>query len=85
MIDPRLEKIVDKMVRNFATDIDVGPIEMNQVSYRHDWVTSDESSPSGKIIFVCRRCGIKDVSPVKEEYETRLCKRRRINESNSFS
>lgn len=40
----------------------------------HDWKLSDKTTPSGKLLYVCRNCGIEDPAPVKSMYEYRPCK-----------
>jgi hypothetical protein len=42
--------------------------------YSHDWrYVKNKTTPSGKILYRCARCGIEDPAPVKIQYEHRKC------------
>lgn len=48
--------------------------------YVHDWKLTGKTTPSGKILYKCSRCGITDPAPVKPKYEHRPCKNNQPNE-----
>ncbi len=43
------------------------------MDYIHKWAPSEECTPSGKMLFVCKKCGLRDVAPVKAVFERRRC------------
>ena len=40
----------------------------------HRWRLTAYTSPSGKMMYHCPVCKIYDPAPVKDKYETRICK-----------
>ena len=46
---------------------------VQKVSYKHDWDPSEYRSVSGKMLFVCKKCGLFNTAPVKEEFEHHPC------------
>jgi hypothetical protein len=40
---------------------------------QHEWELSEKTTPSGKVLWECKRCGLSDPAPVKPEYERTKC------------
>lgn len=48
-----------------------------EAKYRHKWRLSRHTTPSGKLLYYCPRCGLYDPAPCKAKYENRVCERGR--------
>jgi len=55
--------------------IDPDPWALETIQcYDHAWVHLGETTPSGKILYRCAKCGITDTVPVKPKHEDRPCR-----------
>jgi len=58
----------------YPKDVDVEEHQSPEdVGIKHKWELSQYTTPSGKILYHCPKCGLYDCCPVKPKFETREC------------